>query len=70
MSIGIDLLEKLLHFDYRERPTAEEALAHAFLAPYHDPEDEPTAPPIIDIHETAEYSVERWEGELFDRRIL
>lgn len=70
LSIGIDLLEKLLRFDYRERPTAEDALAHAFLAKYHDPEYEPTAPPIVDIHEKAQYSAERWEGELFDRRIL
>ena len=24
----------------------EEALCHPYLEPYHDPEDEPTAPPI------------------------
>lgn len=43
---AIDLLEKLLAFNPAKRITVEEALKHPYLEPYHDPEDEPTAPPI------------------------
>jgi serine/threonine protein kinase len=40
---AIDLLENMLVFDPRKRVKAEEALAHPYLAPYHDPTDEPKA---------------------------
>lgn len=40
---AIDLLEKMLMFDPRKRIKASEALAHPYLAPYHDPTDEPVA---------------------------
>lgn len=33
-------------FNPAKRITVEEALRHPYLEPYHDPEDEPTAPPI------------------------
>lgn len=39
---AIDLLEHLLAFDPVKRYTVEQALAHPYLATYHDPEDEPT----------------------------
>ena len=41
--LAIDLLERMLVFDPRKRITAAEALAHEYLAPYHDPTDEPVA---------------------------
>ena len=44
--LALDLLEKLLAFNPVKRITVEEALKHPYLEPYHDPEDEPTAPPI------------------------
>lgn len=44
--LAIDLLEKLLAFNPLKRITCEEALQHPYLEPYHDPEDEPNAPPI------------------------
>ncbi len=34
----------MLVFDPKKRITASEALAHGYLAPYHDPTDEPVAP--------------------------
>lgn len=38
---AIDLLEKMLVFDVTERVSAKEALAHPYLAQYHNPSDEP-----------------------------
>ncbi|ESW95998.1 hypothetical protein KL921_003858 [Ogataea angusta] len=40
---AVDLLSKMLVFDPRKRVTAEQALEHPYLSPYHDPSDEPTA---------------------------
>lgn len=38
---ALDFLEKTLTFDPKKRITVEEALAHPYLAAYHDPSDEP-----------------------------
>lgn len=43
---AIDLLQKLLAFNPLKRITVDEALQHPYLELYHDPEDEPTCPPI------------------------
>lgn len=40
---AIILLEKMLQIDPKKRCSAEEALEEQFLAPYHDPSDEPVA---------------------------
>ncbi|GAA5928216.1 mitogen-activated protein kinase [Sporobolomyces koalae] len=42
--MAIDLLEKCLTFNPKKRSSVENALAHPYLDPYHDPEDEPVAP--------------------------
>lgn len=44
--LALDLLERMLAFNPAKRITVEEALKHPYLEPYHDPEDEPIAPPI------------------------
>jgi len=42
----LDFLARTLTFDPKKRLTVEEALAHPYLEAYHDPEDEPVAPPL------------------------
>ncbi|KAF9267254.1 mitogen activated protein kinase-like protein [Marasmius fiardii PR-910] len=44
--LAIDLMEKCLTFSPKRRIEVGEALKHPYLAPYHDPQDEPTADPI------------------------
>lgn len=44
--LAIDFLKRTLTFDPKKRMTVEEALAHPYLANYHDPADEPTVPPL------------------------
>ncbi|KAG6379994.1 kinase-like domain-containing protein [Boletus reticuloceps] len=43
---AVDFLTKTLTFDPKKRITVEEALAHPYLEAYHDPDDEPVAPPL------------------------
>lgn len=44
--LAIDLMERCLTFSPRRRIQVDEALAHPYLEPYHDPDDEPTAIPL------------------------
>jgi mitogen-activated protein kinase 1/3 len=44
--LAVDFLTKTLTFDPKKRVTVEEALAHPYLEAYHDPDDEPVAPPL------------------------
>ncbi|KAG9313627.1 kinase-like domain-containing protein [Chiua virens] len=44
--LAVDFLAKTLTFDPKKRITVEEALAHPYLEAYHDPDDEPVAPPL------------------------
>jgi len=43
---AIDFMKRSLTFSPSRRITVEEALAHPYLAQYHDPEDEPCAPHV------------------------
>ncbi|KAG9019344.1 MAP kinase Pmk1 [Tulasnella sp. 427] len=44
--LAIDFLTQTLTFDPKKRITVEKALAHPYLEAYHDPDDEPVAPPL------------------------
>ncbi|KAJ7158217.1 CMGC/MAPK protein kinase [Mycena crocata] len=45
-ALAVDFLTKTLTFDPKKRITVEDALAHPYLEAYHDPDDEPVAPPL------------------------
>ncbi|KAK9847386.1 CMGC/MAPK/P38 protein kinase [Penicillium brevicompactum] len=45
---GVELLERMLAFNPRERISADETLLHEYLAAYHDPTDEPTSKETFD----------------------
>ncbi|KAH9169842.1 kinase-like protein [Lactarius sanguifluus] len=45
---ALDLLEKMLSFDPTSRVTVTQALAHPWLAAYHDANDEPSCPEKFD----------------------
>ncbi|OZJ06339.1 Mitogen-activated protein kinase SLT2/MPK1 [Bifiguratus adelaidae] len=47
--LAIDLLTKLLAFDPAQRISVEEALAHPYLAAYHDIDDEPVCSQMFDF---------------------
>lgn len=44
--LAIDLLRRILCWIPEQRLTVEQALAHPYLAYYHDEQDEPEAPPL------------------------
>lgn len=59
---AIDLLERMLVFDPKKRVTAADALAHEYLAPYHDPTDEPVAEEKFDwSFNDADLPVDTWK---------
>lgn len=51
---ALDFISRLISFDPAERPTAEEALAHSWLATYHDVDDEPVCQRPFDRWQTIE----------------
>lgn len=66
MILAAGLLENMLVFDLQERVTASEALEFAYLAPYHDPTDEPEAEETVDwTFDNANQSFEYWKAKLY-----
>ncbi|KAI9372576.1 mitogen-activated protein kinase mpkC [Aspergillus egyptiacus] len=58
----INLLEKLLAWDPDRRISAEEGLKHPYMAPYHDPTDEPSATEKFDwSFNDTEHTKETWK---------
>ena len=63
---ALDLLEKMLVFDPRSRITATDGLAHEYLAPYHDPTDEPAAAEKFDwSFNDADLPVDTWKVMMY-----
>jgi p38 MAP kinase len=68
--LAVDLLEKMLELDAEKRITAEQALAHPYLAQYADPSDEPICEHIYDqTYEDEELPVAAWR-ELAWKEVL
>ena len=64
--LAVDLLERILVFDPKQRITATEALAHEYLTPYHDPTDEPVADTKFDwSYNDSNLPVETWNILMF-----
>ncbi|XP_056413614.1 mitogen-activated protein kinase 14 isoform X2 [Hyla sarda] len=63
---AVDLLEKMLVLDTDKRITATEALAHAYFAQYHDPDDEPVADPYDQSFESRELDIEEWKSLTYE----
>ncbi|KAK9758498.1 Protein kinase domain [Popillia japonica] len=57
---AVDLLRLMLELDSDVRITAEQALAHPYLAQYADPADEPVSAAYDHSTEDMELPVERW----------
>jgi p38 MAP kinase len=64
--IAINLLERMLDLDPDTRITAEQALAHAYLAQYADPSDEPIAGPYDQSFEEQEQDIPEWKQLVYD----
>jgi p38 MAP kinase len=63
---AVDLLERMLVFDPKKRITATQALEHEYLAPYHDPTDEPVAEEKFDwSFNDADLPIETWRVMMY-----
>lgn len=58
--LASELLTLMLDLDGEKRITAEKALAHPYLAAYHDPNDEPVSMPFDESSEEMELTLDRW----------
>lgn len=64
--LALDLLEKMLVFDPRKRIDAADSLAHEYVAPYHDPTDEPVAAEQFDwSFNDADLPVDTWKVMMY-----
>jgi p38 MAP kinase len=63
---ALDLLDRMLVFDPRTRINATDSLAHAYVAPYHDPTDEPEAGAAFDwSFNDADLPVDTWKVMMY-----
>ncbi|XP_042578638.1 mitogen-activated protein kinase 11-like isoform X2 [Cyprinus carpio] len=64
--LAVDLLKKMLVLDCDGRISASEALCHSYFSQYHDPEDEPEAPPYDQTPESKDRTLEEWKELVFE----
>lgn len=65
---ALDLLRRLLEFNPERRISAEEALKHPFVAPFHNAQDEPTCPYTIvpPLSDNTKLTVENYRSILYE----
>ena len=64
---ALDLLERMLVFDPRKRIDATQSLDHSYVAPYHDPTDEPVAKEKFDwSFNDADLPVDAWKVMMYE----
>ncbi|XP_068163445.1 mitogen-activated protein kinase 11 isoform X2 [Antennarius striatus] len=64
--LAIDLLKRMLVLDCDGRISASEALSHPYFSQYHDPDDEPEAPPYDQTLESKDRTLEEWKELVFE----
>uniref|UniRef100_A0A665TUA1 mitogen-activated protein kinase n=1 Tax=Echeneis naucrates TaxID=173247 RepID=A0A665TUA1_ECHNA len=55
-------IDRMLVLDCDGRISASEALSHPYFSQYHDPDDEPEAPPYDQTLESKDRTLEEWKG--------
>lgn len=61
----------MLVFDPKKRVSAGDGLAHEYLAPYHDPTDEPVAEEKFDwSFNDADLPVDTWKIMMYDPDLI
>ncbi|KAM6986331.1 mitogen-activated protein kinase 11 isoform 1-T1 [Aplochiton taeniatus] len=64
--LAVDLLKRMLVLDCDGRIAASEALSHPYFSQYHDPDDEPEAPPYDQTLESKDRTLEEWKELVFE----
>uniref|UniRef100_A0A3P9K8T1 mitogen-activated protein kinase n=1 Tax=Oryzias latipes TaxID=8090 RepID=A0A3P9K8T1_ORYLA len=65
-ALAVDLLKRMLVLDCDGRISASEALSHPYFSQYHDPDDEPEAPPYDQTPESKDRTLEEWKELVFE----
>ncbi|CAB1414296.1 unnamed protein product [Pleuronectes platessa] len=64
--LAVDLMKRMLVLDCDGRISASEALSHPYFSQYHDPDDEPEAPPYDQTLESKDRTLEEWKELVFE----